>query len=238
MGFKDWGYANYFGDFFTGKGFCVLTFNFSHNGIGENKTELTEFEKFSKNTFTLEVEELDEIVNAVYQGEFGKMINPEITLVGHSRGGAIALLTALKNNIVKVVVTWGSVATLDRYTDRQKKKFREKGFMTVLNPSTKVKMKISTLILDDIETNKDTTLNIKNAVKKLQKPLLIIHGEKDMIVKSNEAKEIYSWSNKNISELRIIPNTGHTFGITHPFNGANSKFEKVLNYTYLFIEKT
>ncbi|MCK5087881.1 MAG: alpha/beta hydrolase, partial [Melioribacteraceae bacterium] len=34
-GFKDWGFVPYIGEYFANKGFFVITFNFSHNGIGE-----------------------------------------------------------------------------------------------------------------------------------------------------------------------------------------------------------
>ena len=54
-GFKDWGFGPYIGDYFAEKGFFVITFNFSHNGIGEGKTEFGELEKFAQNTFSLEV---------------------------------------------------------------------------------------------------------------------------------------------------------------------------------------
>ena len=45
-GFKDWGFWPYTGKFFAENGFFVLTFNFSHNGIGDNLTEFTELQKF------------------------------------------------------------------------------------------------------------------------------------------------------------------------------------------------
>ena len=38
-GFKDWGFWPYIGNYFAKNRFFVITFNFSHNGIGEGKTE-------------------------------------------------------------------------------------------------------------------------------------------------------------------------------------------------------
>jgi len=220
-GFKDWGYAPYFGDFFASNGYFVITFNFSHNGIGENKFEFTELEKFANNTFTREISELEDVVNAYNNNYFGKVSEPKIGLVGHSRGGAIALLTASKIENIKAISTWGSVSTFDRYSKRQKDIWRKKGYFSVMNMRTKQEMK----------------LNIEKAVNNLKKPLLIIHGKEDLAVKIGEAEEIFSWSDKNISNLILIENTGHTFGCVHPFEGTNAKFEEVLSHTNEFFTK-
>ncbi len=47
-GFKDWGFGPYLADYFSKKGYFVITFNFSHNGVGKNLTEFDELEKFAK----------------------------------------------------------------------------------------------------------------------------------------------------------------------------------------------
>ncbi|MBU0473463.1 MAG: dienelactone hydrolase family protein [Bacteroidetes bacterium] len=236
-GFKDWGYAPYFGEYFANKGYLVITFNFSHNGIGENKFEFTEMEKFANNTFTLEIIELEDVIKAYQNNYFGEVQNPKIGLVGHSRGGAIALLTASKLENVKAISTWGSVSNLDRYSKRQKDIWRQKGYFSVMNMRTKQEMKLNISLLDDLEANKNGSLNIENAVSELNKPLLIIHGKEDLAVKISEAEEIYNWSNKEKSELILIDNTGHTFGCVHPFEGTNSKFNSVLEKTNSFFNK-
>lgn len=236
-GFKDWGYAPYFGQYFADKGYFVITFNFSHNGIGENKFEFTELEKFANNTFTLEITELKDVIKAYQNNYFGEVKNPKIGLVGHSRGGAISLLTAPKLENVKAVATWGSVSNLDRYSKRQKVIWREKGYFSVMNMRTKQEMRLNVSLLDDLEENKNGLLNIEKAVQELNKPLLIIHGKEDLAVKTNEAEDIYNWSNKEMSELFLIDNTGHTFGCVHPFDGTNSKFNLVLEKTNSFFNK-
>ena len=236
-GFKDWGYAPYFGNFFSRMGYFIITFNFSHNGIGENKFEFTELEKFANNTFTREITELEDVVKAYKNNEFGQVDNPNIGLVGHSRGGAIALLTASRLKNVIAVSTWGSVATLDRYTDRQKDMWYTKGYFSVMNMRTKQEMRLNLTLLDDLEKNKNGSLNIKQSISELDKPLLIVHGKEDLAVKINEATQLYDWSNKDNTEFVIIENTGHTFGCVHPFEGTNEKFEMLLNTTDKFFRK-
>ncbi|GBD90191.1 alpha/beta hydrolase family protein [bacterium BMS3Abin04] len=236
-GFKDWGFVPYVGKYFAERGYFVITFNFSHNGIGNNPLEFTEPDKFAENTFSLEVNELNEIINAVSNGYFGKIINPKIGIIGHSRGGAVALLAAYNNNNVNALITWSSIAKLDRYSERQKKEWLSKGYFEVLNSRTNQIMRMNKDLLKDIINNKNGFLNIEKAAKDLNKPWLIIHGEQDLTVKSDEAEKLYGWSNKHLTELQLIPFAGHTFNIVHPMEKVSEPLNKVLKKTEKFIEK-
>jgi len=229
-GFKDWGFGPYIYKFFEENGFYVLAFNFSHNGVGNALTEFTELDKFAENTFSLEVEELSEIIS------FAKTQtkNSKIYLLGHSRGGAISLLTASKSNDVSAVVVWSSVATFDRYSGRQKEAWRKKGYFEVLNSRTKQIMRLNISLLNDLERNKNGSLNIQNAVSWLNKPLLIVHGNQDLAVPISEGQQLFEWSDKNNTEFVSIEGAGHTFNCQHPFVGSNEKFETILKTTYQF----
>jgi len=234
-GFKDWGFGPYIGNYFAKKGFFVITFNFSHNGIGEGKTEFTELEKFGENTFSLEIAELHEVIDAYLNSFFGERSDKGIGITGHSRGGAIALLTSQNKAEVKSVTVWSSVSKLDRYSDRQKEEWRKKGIFNILNTRTKQVMPLKLSLLDDLENNRDE-LSIQNAVKNLSKPFLIIHGENDLAVPFQEAEQLFDWSDKRNGELLKIDKAGHTFDIKHPFEGSNPKFETVLDKTEKFFK--
>ncbi len=236
-GFKDWGFVPYLGDYLANKGFFVVTFNFSHNGIGENPLEFTELEKFGKNTFSLEVEELNEVIDAYQFNFFGGNSNKGIGLLGQSRGGAVALLTASEKPDVNSVAVWASVSKLDRYSERQKEEWRKKGVFEVLNTRTNQVMPLDISLLDDIEQNKNGKLNLEKAVRNLNKPLLILHGEQDLAVKLVEGKEINSWADKDLTDFYPVEATGHTFDCKHPFEGRNSKFDFVLEKTEKFFTK-
>lgn len=243
-GFKNWGFVPFLGDYFSKNGFFVITFNFSHNGVGENSTEITEPDKFAKNTFSLEVEELNEIIDAYYNNFFGENSNKRacqsgrrVGIIGHSRGGAVSLLVSFKREEVGAVAVWSSIAKLDRYSERQKKEWKKNGVIEVLNKRTNQMMKLDISLLEDIESNKNGKLNLQNAVNDLNKPLLIVHGEQDLTVPFDEAKQIFDWSDKNKSELYPISSTGHTFDCKHPFEGSSKKFDLVLQKTNEFFTK-
>ncbi len=236
-GFKDWGFGPYLGNYFSSKGFFVLSFNFSHNGIGESLTEFDELDRFAENTFTLEIDELSQLIDAYFRGFFGGTSNDKLGLLGHSRGGGISLLTGNRKSEVKAVAVWSSVSTFDRYSDRQKEAWRKKGAFEVMNTRTKQKMKLNVSLLDDLEENKKDKLSIKKAVRELRKPLLIVHGEQDLAVPVNEAEELYLLADKDLSDLYIVPAAGHTFDMKHPFEGTNKKFESILEKTFQFFNQ-
>ncbi len=233
-GFKDWGFGPYLGEFFANKGFFVITFNFSHNGVGENKTEFTKLEKFAKNTFSREVRELNEIISAFRNDFFEVKGDTPLGLIGHSRGGAIVLLTASKRNDVDAIVTWAAISKLDRYSKRQNQEWRKKGYFEILNTRTNQMMRLNIDLLDDIENNSNSSLNIEKALKNLNKQLLIAHGEQDLAVPVAEAEQLYDWADKSKTEFYKLFSTGHTFDIVHPFNGTSEKFEKLLDKTTNF----
>ena len=236
-GFKDWGFWPYSGNYFADKGFFVLTFNFSHNGIGEKLTEFTELDKFANNTFSLELEELNEVIDAYLNNFFGAKSNKRIGIVGHSRGGGDSVIVSSKRKEISAVVIWASVVNFNRYSERQAKEWRKNGFFEVLNTRTNQMMRLNVSLLEDIERNKTDLLNLEKAVKNLNKPLLIVHGEQDLSVPIKEGEQIYNWSNKEITEFYKIEATGHTFDITHPFGGSNPKFDLVIEKTLNFFNK-
>lgn len=236
-GFKDWGFWPYSGKFFAENGFFVITFNFSHNGVGESLTEFSELNKFADNTISLELDELDEIIDAYSDGYFGNTKNLRLGILGHSRGGGEVILFASRKKQISAVVTWAAVANFNRYSKRQEKEWLKRGYFEVLNSRTNQLMRLNVSLLEDIQKNKDTLLNLEKAVGELNKPLLIIHGEQDLSVPIKEAEQIYRNSNKKITELIRIPATGHTFDITHPFMGSNPKFDSVLEKTIDFFNK-
>jgi len=236
-GFKDWGFVPYLGEFLASKGFFVVTFNFSHNGIGDNPTEFTRLDKFAENTLSREVRELTEMIGAVRGGVFGPTRDAKIGILGHSRGGGVALAAAGRRTDLDAVAVWSSVSHFDRYSEEAKKEWREKGYSEVVNARTGQVMKMKVEFLDDIEQNRDDYLSIEKAVREMDVPLLIVHGEEDESVPASEAREIYSWADDSGSRLLVVPAAGHTFNAKHPFDGSNEKLDDVLNQTADFFDE-
>ena len=79
----------------------------------------------------------------------------------------------------------------------------------------------------------------KTREKRIVKDLISINASTSLTSESIEGiwKEIFSWSNKELTEFYPVEATGHTFDIKHPFEGSNPKFDFVLNKTEEFFTK-
>lgn len=101
---------------------------------------------------------------------------------------------------------------------------------------TKQQMPMYYSFVEDLLNNR-VSYKIENAIKKANQPHLIIHGDKDLTVQVEEAKELGEW-NEN-ADLKIITGTNHTFDISHPHKEEqlSEAAKKVLTYSLAFVNK-
>ena len=237
-GFKDWGFVPYLGESFVQAGLSLVTFNFSHNGIKEHGTEFTEFEKFKQNTFSLEVSEARELIHlCAHTDYFGGYIKDKPGILGHSRGGGIALLAAAQSHEIGATATWASVSSFDRYHKKKRQEWRKRGYMEVVNSRTGQVFQLGLDILNDLEKNAKHSLNIQQAAKKLGHPLLLLHGQNDETIPYFEAEHLNIYAEPELTTMRIIPKAGHTFGAKHPFQETNPALEQTIKLTTDFFLK-
>ena len=236
--FKDWGPFPAIGRYFAESGFVSIVFNFSHNGIGKNFRKFSEREKFSVNTFSLELEDVNSILDAISMRRFDCrfMDSSKIGIVGHSRGGGIAIIKAREDKRITAVAAWSTVSHFDRYTESQRERWREKGYvgLPTINPDSLFRLR--TDLLDDLEKNGER-LNIKNAVHYLGKPLLLIHGTADLPVPIDEVKSLYEISDKTMTELILLKGIGHMYGARHPYVKPAPAMSRVLELTTAWFHK-
>jgi dienelactone hydrolase len=243
-GFKNWGPYPAICERLAANGFVSLAFNFSHNGVGDELMNFTELDRFAENTFSRELDELSDLINAIsilkeIPIEENEILNDHIGLLGHSRGGSIAILETPRHSSVRAVVAWSPPAYFNRYTERQRSEWKQSGYAEILNSRTGQAMRLKSSLLDDIENNADR-LNIPKAASALtrqEKGLLLIAGSEDLTVKPSESQEIYDSAIKGFASLKIIPNTGHTFGAEHPNTTIPSPMEKALEFSEIFFRQ-
>jgi pimeloyl-ACP methyl ester carboxylesterase len=231
-GFARWGFFPYFGEYFADKGFLTLTVNFSLNGtphrINADSEECSESENFARNTISQEVRDTETIVRAVVEGNFDaqapifaeqlrKRWNGDIFVLAHSRGGASAWALGERFEEVKKIGALGTIARLDRFTDRAKQEWRRNGFFAVQNTRTGQELRIDAGYLDDIQANA-AYLEPLQTIKRLKQALLLVHGDQDLTVPIAEAEMLYKAAQEAKCNVHweTIPQTAHTFGIAHP----------------------
>jgi esterase/lipase len=238
-GFKDWGCFPYMLESIAEEDIFTVSFNFSYNGTGltgGDEQEFTRLDLFAKNTLSRELDDLEDIIRFLVENSnvFNYDLN-RIYLMGHSRGGGIAIIKTSQNPKIKKLITLASVAIFDRYTDRLKKEWKEKGYIETMNTRTKQMMRFNYSYLQDLEKN-SAKLDVLKAISKVQVPTLLVHGENDLSVDCTEAQTLYDFSNKKNTRLEIYKNTNHTFGAEHPFKGTSSILENVLKSIIDFLK--
>lgn len=224
-GFKDWGHFNWVAQKFAENEMAFLKFNFSFNGITpDNLNELTDLEAFSENNYSKELKDLDLILEFIVEQEETLPINTkEIYIIGHSRGGGIAFLKSLEDKRIKKTVLWASLSDFESFFRKETiQEWEEKGVVMVENKRTKQLLPLKKQFYDDYISNKKT-LDIRQQAKLFDKPLLIIHGDKDEAVDVSHAEFLYNTIQHSI--FIKVENGDHTFGAKHPFNEAEDVTE-------------
>lgn len=237
-GFKDWGFFPYLSEILADAGYATICFNFSRNGVGSDPYNFTELDKFADNNYSHELKDIDVVFQAIKNKKLGSgIINTEnIGVLGHSRGGGVALLYCSRNPEISALVTWSSISTVDRYSNEDLASWKDQGYLEIENKRTKQLMRMNRILIDDLEKNKKD-LDILSAASKIETPSLIIHGEIDEAVPLAESQQIFDSLTTEEKQIEIIEQGSHTFNITHPMDSRSVQFETALDLTESWFDK-
>jgi pimeloyl-ACP methyl ester carboxylesterase len=208
-GFKDWGFFPWLSQVMVRQRLAVCRFNMSRSGIGDDPESFDRLDLFEHDTYSIELADLRKVVAYAHE----QLPGLPIFLLGHSRGGAIALLGAADVPALEGVITWAPIARLDRWDDATKREWRERGFVEVVNQRTKQVMRTSTAVLDDVELHRER-LDVVAAAARLRAPLYVVHGARDESVPVDEGRLIAEHAHD--ANLLVIERASHTFNSIHP----------------------
>lgn len=179
------------------KGHLVMRFSFS--GCDDSEGD------FAFTTMSRQIEDIKYAIDYFKKNyDFNKLV-----LIGHSTGAINAALYS-DRRIDKIVLMSG-IADLEAvvnydFTPRQIKDFWEQGFIIYDRPYKKWvhKQKLYKKFYDEF-----FTLDLKKAIKRIKKPLLIIHAEKDEHIPLWQPQQIRDLAPQAI--LTIIKGANHVF---------------------------
>jgi dienelactone hydrolase len=235
-GFKDWGMFPGLAEQLARAGMSAVSFNVSGSGV-DDAGEFTLADRFGRNTYTAELDDLHRTIVSLGEGTPLDLPPPtSIGLLGHSRGGGMAVLEAGRNRDIRALVTWAAIGSVDRWSDNAKAGWRKRGYVNIQNTRTGQIIPLKTDILDDIQRNAGAALDIRASAALVQVPWLIIHGEADESVPADDARALYQASGGR-AELLTLPDAGHTFGATHPMTQVSSPLEQVTAKTVAWFSR-
>lgn len=147
-----------------------------------------------------ELEQVEILARAWSQGRIpearGRALGA-VGIVGHAKGAALALLAAARG-CVQGVVGLASLSTLQR------------GAAAGRHPEL---------------ASAPHRFHMERAVRALEVPVLLVHGEEDHVAPPAEAELLYHWLPKETGRLMMLEKTGHSFGADHPFTATTKELE-------------
>ncbi|MEK3721586.1 alpha/beta hydrolase [Paenibacillus sp. FSL H8-0034] len=231
--FKEWGFFPYIATRFAERGYYVITFNFSCNGV--NVTDFDELERFAVNTFSREQQDLEVILQALLANKLplaDAADKESIHLWGHSKGGGTAIIFAAEHPQVKSVLTWNGIGFTDLFDDTFKKQLEEYGIAYVANVRTKQEMPIKAVFYEDLMDNKER-FDIVKRLAGLTIPVQQIQGDQDSLRLMEGFQQMRAGDDKH--SVVTIAGGNHTFGAVHPFKGTTPQLEQAIQASLQFL---
>lgn len=218
-GFRRWGGFPWVGEQLAARGLRAVVVDFSHNGVEEH--DFDRLDLFLLDTARRHQDDLAALAR-VLPGPLG--------VLGHSRGGADALVFAGRESRVQAVVTWAAVSAYPGPSPEQERALRRDGYVIVPNARTGQAMPIARLAFDAAERPDVLAEAAARAV-----PTLAFHGTADESVPLSSLERI-AHALPHV-ETRRIEGAGHTFGAAHPFPGPTPHLTEVTQASVHFLTR-
>lgn len=237
-GFKDWGAFPDACSELSRAGFALLAMNFSLNGVGESMTEFDQLDRFARETLSQDLDDVGSVIAALKDGQVkmpeGVQLDTNaIGIIGHSRGGHTAVAAAAEYPEIKCLVTWSAVADYNaRWSSEMVSDWEEKGVTEIINGRTGQIMPVKKIVYKDALENADRLMAVKRA-EELNTPALFVHSRGDEAVPYSEAEKLYEYCTSEQKEILLMPDSGHTFDTSHPFDDEEFPdiFQEVITAT-------
>ncbi len=243
-GFKDFGPFNMMADLFADYGFVFAKPSLSHCGTTlENPHRIVDLEAFSRDNMSVQMDDLQVAIETLFDPQKNPLYDrcdfDRFYLIGHSRGGSEALITAAEHpELVKGVATWAAVANFEElWTAVSLFLWRMRGTFWEWDQWNDEYLPVSYGIAEDYYDNYER-LDILKAVGKLQIPLFVAHPLDDVVVPATHALEITERHHHHHESL-LLHDGGHIFGMKNPHRDARlpPPLKKIVERTANFFHR-
>ncbi len=220
-GLKDWGNFDLIAAQFAEAGYLFIKMNLSHNGATiESPLDFADLEAFGQNNYTRELYDVRQMIDWICDNTSPYNLvadTKQICLLGHSRGGGIAILSAYEDRRVKALITWASIAECKTPWGMMSKEkmaaWQADGVMYYTNKRTGQQLPLYYQLYEDYAANEER-LDIRKAISGLQIPVLLCHGTEDIAVPYSKALDLKRWQPE--ATLFSVA-SDHVFGRSHPW---------------------
>ncbi|MCS7000667.1 MAG: hypothetical protein RMK00_08425 [Bacteroidota bacterium] len=154
-----------------------------------------------------------------------------LAALGHSRGGLVALL---EHRLFDCMILWTPPRRFGRWTEHQRHRWRSAGVLPAgTHPETGEALVLGIEYLQDLESQPHNA-DLEQALKTMRIPTCVIAAECDMVAPASEAAALYNALTTPLRLWHVVPHTGHTFGVQHPFHQSTPALEEAIHITLDF----
>ena len=228
--FMDWGFFPEIADRLAAQGVASLRFNFSGSGIGPDLVSPTEPERFARNSYLHELDDLATVRAALDRGDWPLLDPDRVGILGHSRGGAMSLIHAAEHRGYRALVTWAAIDRILQFTPERLAQWRVDGVVDVMHWTARRTWQLDVSTLRAAEQHAER-LDVLAACRKVPAPVLVVMGDADAGLAPAVAENLAAAAGER-GELCWVPGGDHTFGARHPLRRPlPDTLERVLEAT-------
>jgi len=236
-GYQDYGFFPYLTQRLADSGLAAVRFNFSHSGIDDDPSTFGRPDLFERDSWSKQLADVQAVIAAAGGNRLPhaeRMAPSRLALLGHSRGGVTALLTAGSDARVGAVISLSAPASADM-PEYERNIIREQG--SIVSPSSRTgqELRIGRAWVEDLDHNA-AQLDLPAAVGRITAPLMIVHGTADESVPVACAHQIAS-AYLGVPEMLLLDGAGHTFNCVNPFAGPSPALDNLIGAASAFLAK-
>ncbi len=190
-GYKDYGFIPVLAEDLREHGMLVHRFNFSTSGMTNDTATFARPDLFERDTWTRQVDDVRRVARAIEKGEIAGGGLP-LFLVGHSRGGATALLAAGRHHEqldLTGIVTINAVSRCNSMTPEERDLMLGRGYTTTKSSRTGQELRVDAQWLREQlghPQDHDVLLQAGHAGV----PVCVLQGDRDDSVELDQGRAI------------------------------------------------
>lgn len=234
-GFKDFALLAPMGDRLARAGFTAVNLSVSGSGVNADG-DFVHLDRFRRNTYTRELADIEAVIDGIHAGAFGVTPPTSLGMIGHSRGGGVALCVARETPAIDALVTWAAISTIVRYTPAEVELWRRLRSINTQNTRTGQALPMDFEIVEDALAHADR-FDIERAARTFDRPWLLVHGLADETVPVAEGRALAACATGRDVESLFIPGATHSFGGKHPWLGETPESDALFSATVQFLSR-
>lgn len=234
-GYKDYGFFPYLTQGLADAGLAAIRFNFSHCGIDDDCSTFGRPDLFERDSWGKQLFDVQVVIGALEALPHAERMDVgKVAILGHSRGGVVALLTGGTDARVGAVVSLSAPSSAEMPED-QKRTIREQGFLVSVSSRTGQELHIGRAWVADLDAHAEKR-DVMRVVSRMKAALMVVHGTEDDSVPVACAHAIAA-AYRGKAETLILDGAGHTFNCTNPMSEPSPAIEQLVAAVSAFLCK-